>query len=179
MRMIDLQRARRRRKRKTTFKKIKSTIFVLIAVLFGTLALFDFGPGPDTKAISNGPVSTSGLRVVDGDTVKLSSGASIRLVGFNTPETYKPRCDRELQLGKQATARLKALVRGANSLDLDLVRCACKPGTEGTEACNFGRACGKLFVDGRDVGDTLISEGLAVRFDCGPNSCPKMPRPWC
>jgi hypothetical protein len=28
-------------------------------------------------------------------------------------------------------------------------------------ACNYGRACGVLTVDGEDVGDTLMSENLA------------------
>jgi hypothetical protein len=48
---------------------------------------------------------------------------------------------------------------------------------EGTNTCNFGRRCGTLQVNGVDVGATLISEGLAVRFVCGATSCPKLPRP--
>lgn len=32
---------------------------------------------------------------------------------------------------------------------------------------------------GRDVGDILIAEGLAVPFVCGPTRCPKKPHPWC
>ena len=30
------------------------------------------------------------------------------------------------------------------------------------EPYNYGRACGTLRIDGRDVGDILIAEGLAV-----------------
>jgi len=33
--------------------------------------------------------------------------------------------------------------------------------------------------NGVDVGTTLVSEGLAVRFVCGATSCPRLPRPWC
>ena len=118
--------------------------------------------------------------ITDGDTVKIyGASAGTRLVGFNTPETYRPRCDRELALGQQATARLKDLVRSADQAELRLVACACPPGTQGTRACNFGRSCGVLRVDGRNVGDILIGEGLAARFQCGSTSCPRMPRPWC
>ena len=39
---------------------------------------------------------------------------------------------------------------------------ACVAGTEGTSACNYGRLCGRLPVQGRDVGTILISEGLAT-----------------
>jgi hypothetical protein len=48
-----------------------------------------------------------------------------------------------------------------------------------TNACNFGRRCGTLRINGVYVGATLVSEGLAVRFVCGATSCPKLPRPWC
>ena len=63
--------------------------------------------------------------------------------------------------------------------ELSLVECACAAGTQGTDRCNFGRSCGVLRVDGRDVGDILIAEGLAAPFQCGRTSCPRLPRPWC
>lgn len=101
-----------------------------------------------------------------------------RLVGFNAPETYNARCAKESELGQRATARLVELV-ATSDLDFVKVPCACKPGTEGTDACNYGRSCGILRADGRDVGEILISEGLAVPFACGPTRCPRTPRPWC
>jgi endonuclease YncB( thermonuclease family) len=119
------------------------------------------------------------IRVIDGDTIRLNGRRpNVRLVGFNTPETRRPRCPAEAALGAQATRRLRELVREGN-LDFTRVACACAPGTEGTDACNFGRACGRLKSSGRDVGDILISERLAVPFHCGATSCPPMPRPWC
>jgi micrococcal nuclease len=36
-----------------------------------------------------------------------------------------------------------------------------------------------LSVNGRDVAETLVGEGLAVAFHCGATRCPPMPRPWC
>ena len=124
-------------------------------------------------------ITRGDFTVTDGDTIRLRGDRrGTRLVGFNTPETYEPRCQRGLEFGRRATARLKELVAAAN-LTLEKVACACKPGTQGTEACNYGRSCGILRVDGRDVGQILISEGLAAPFRCGATSCPPTPRPWC
>ncbi len=117
--------------------------------------------------------------ITDGDTIRLNDGTPVRLVGFNTPEKFEPRCSAEAALGNRASARLKELVATANTTQVTLVPCACKPGTAGTKRCNYGRSCGKLEVDGRDVGPTLINEGLAVSFICGATGCPRTPRPWC
>lgn len=123
---------------------------------------------------------SSDVRVIDGDTVDISGqAANVRLVGFNTPETWRPQCDNELAVGQRATARLNQLVRGASSIEFRRVACSCRPGTEGTDQCNFGRQCGSLFVDGVDVGTTLIRERLAVPFRCSATRCPRSPRPWC
>jgi len=119
------------------------------------------------------------LTVTDGDTIHISGQSkATRLVGFNAPETINARCDRERELGNRATARLKQLV-GTSNLQLRMVACSCPPGTEGTESCNYGRSCGSLLVDGRDVGEILMEEGLAVPFICGTYRCPKTQRPWC
>jgi micrococcal nuclease len=118
-------------------------------------------------------------QVIDGDTVRLQGGQTFRLVGFNTPETGRnAQCDYERKLGEAATARLQTLIRTADSAILQPVQCSCPPGTHGTSECNYGRSCGILRVDGRDVGSILISEGLARRFVCGATSCTRR-RPWC
>ncbi|WP_430736765.1 thermonuclease family protein [Roseicyclus salinarum] len=125
-------------------------------------------------------IAAGDVRVVDGDTVYVSGiPQRIRLVGFNTPEKFSPSCNRELQLGDQATARLQQLLNTAEQVSFERVACACRPGTEGTDECNFGRLCGSLYVDDRDVGDVLISEGLAARYQCGRYSCPPPPGNWC
>jgi len=48
------------------------------------------------------------IRVVDGDTVHID-GEKIRIMGLNTPETWRPKCIAEEMLGKQATAYGKVL----------------------------------------------------------------------
>lgn len=128
-------------------------------------------------AATAGRVSPAIVRVIDGDTIDLA-GRHVRLVGFNAPETWKPACASEAEIGHRAKARLRQLVATA-PLTYRPVACSCPPGTEGTEACNYGRACGSLFADGRDVGDILVSERLAVPYRCGGTRCPPVPRPWC
>ncbi|AMX97126.1 thermonuclease family protein [Mesorhizobium sp. M7A.F.Ca.US.014.04.1.1] len=125
------------------------------------------------------PLASSQFTITDGDTIRLNgSDKGTRLVGFNAPESIQPRCDAEADLGQRAKARLKELVAAAK-LELKMVPCSCPAGTEGTGKCNYGRSCGSLFADGQDVGDILVSEGLAVPFVCGSTSCPPTPRPWC
>lgn len=125
------------------------------------------------------PINTSRVSVVDGDTIRiLGANRSVRLVGFNAPESRRPQCGLEGKLGNTAKNRLRQLV-ASSDLEFAYVRCACRPGTEGTNRCNFGRDCGTLRAGGRDVGKILISERLAVPYVCGQTSCPPSPRPWC
>ncbi|MES0006094.1 thermonuclease family protein [Mesorhizobium sp. M0062] len=141
---------------------------------------FSSAPGPALPdAGSLKPLARNQFTITDGDTIRLNGAAKgTRLVGFNAPESIEPRCGSEGDLGRRAKARLKELVATAQ-LELKMVPCSCPPGTEGTGKCNYGRSCGSLFADGRDVGQVLVSEGLAVPFVCGSTSCPPTPRPWC
>jgi endonuclease YncB( thermonuclease family) len=123
------------------------------------------------------PGFSGGVSVIDGDTVRFD-GATYRLVGFNTPETGRQaQCDSENALGRAATLRLREIV-AAGSLDLERVSCACRAGTEGTQACNFGRLCATLKSGGRDVGGILVAEGLAHEYTCRGSSCPRR-QSWC
>ncbi|NEI54094.1 thermonuclease family protein [Rhizobium leguminosarum] len=164
---------------------IRDTVVVALIVMAGVLySVFETGPvqsfvgAVDKSSHVMGPVDHA-FAVTDGDTVHVvGERAGTRLVGFNTPEKFSPQCEYERKLGERASSRLKELVRSPN-LQLTKVPCACPAGSEGTDACNHGRSCGVLKVDGRDVGQILIGEGLAVPFICEGNRCPRTPRPWC
>jgi endonuclease YncB( thermonuclease family) len=129
-----------------------------------------------TPAVAS-PIEPGAIEVVDGDTIR-AGGLTFRLVGFDTPETRnRARCESERTLAAAASRRLRHLI-AAGGLDLERVACSCRPGTEGTPACNYGRLCATLWARGRDVGAILISEGLARSFVCGSRSCPAQPG-WC
>jgi endonuclease YncB( thermonuclease family) len=161
----------------------------LMAVIFAVSSLVDKVslPGWGSKAEATtqtvsaltGQAVHQSFSIIDGDTLRLSDGSRMRLVGFNTPEKGdRAECAREAELSARATARLKQLVASSQT-GVTQVACACPPGTEGTKKCNYGRSCGTLTADGRDVGDILIAEGLAVPFVCTGWGCPPTPRPWC
>lgn len=93
--------------------------------------------------------------VVDGDTVKVfckgGGAASVRLVGYDTPETYRPRCTAEYRLGKEATGTLRDWLRDASTVGLDY---------KGTD--RYQRVLAEMFIDGQPVAARMISAGLAV-----------------
>ena len=97
--------------------------------------------------------------VYDGDTVALDCGGdhprTARVQGLDAPETKRARCAAEKDLGDQATRRLRALVKGG---DVEY---------RGTGTDKYGRQLIRLAVDGVDVADALIDEGLAVRYAGG------------
>lgn len=104
------------------------------------------------------PAPPISVRVIDGDTVDAGLDNNIRLTlddgsGFDTPETFRPGCASEARIGQAASNRLREIVRDARDVDLEI----------GSKSCGFGRYCGALRVDGINVGDTLIQEGLAKR----------------
>lgn len=94
--------------------------------------------------------------VYDGDTVALDCGGpeevAARLLGLDAPETKEPGCPEELAHGALATDRLRALVgRGAVTLR--------QFGED-----KYGRPLIRLRIDGEDVADRLVREGLAVSY---------------
>jgi endonuclease YncB( thermonuclease family) len=164
-------------------KKIQGwMVLVVTAALVGFASVWTYTAAPNqiTGLVASGSAMTaSRILVLDGDTIRIDGRRpDVRLVGFNAPETSRAQCRAERELGEAATKRLRQLVSGS-TLDFDFVACACRPGTEGTDTCNYGRRCGVLRANGRDVAGTLIAEGLAVPFHCRGTGCPPTPRPWC
>ena len=159
-----------------------AALAVLIASALGYYLLAGDGPTGSIYTTASDVSSPDVIRpieitVIDGDTIR-ARGKTIRLVGFDAPETgSQARCPRERELGDRAATQLKTLIAGGG-LELRLVPCACPPGTEGTPDCNFGRSCGQLRSYGRDIGGLMIQYVLAKPYVCGVASCP--PRgSWC
>jgi len=95
--------------------------------------------------------------VVDGDTFWLN-GEKIRVQGYDTPETTTNICggQREVELGRTAADRL---VRLLNNGGVTMQRAG---------EDRYGRTLALVYVDGQDVGDILVAEGLARRWPDGP-----------
>ena len=106
---------------------------------------------PDGCApVAPGPAVVTVTDVVDGDTVDLSTGVRVRIIGIDTPEVGT--CG-----APEATARMEALVLG---------QAVSTPGGARDGQDRYGRSLRYVDVNGVDAGRTLIGEGLAVaRYD--------------
>lgn len=96
------------------------------------------------------------VKVIDGDTIILD-GETVRIHNIDTPEIGSPTCQAELKAGLKAKQRLQAIVKG-KTVHL-------KRGDGSRMTDRYGRTLALVFVDGRDVGEQLVSEGLARAWD--------------
>lgn len=128
---------------------IKRTVFALLVALSSVLA----APIAALSEITVRIVPSRDVYMIDGDTAKIDK-ISYRLVGFDTPETYEPQCDYEKALGDQATRRARELVDRAGAVELVVL-----PGLD-----YHKRNLARMYVEGRDLGTILISEGLAREY---------------
>jgi endonuclease YncB( thermonuclease family) len=87
----------------------------------------------------------------------------IRLADINAPEIVSPKCAREFTLGQRAKRRLAELIN-AGPIDVVFI--------DGRNVDRYGRRLRIIRRDGRSLGDILVAEGLARRWD-GPR------RDWC
>jgi micrococcal nuclease len=127
------------------------------------------------------PIQPHQIFVVSGDTIEVfNRRPAVSLVGFKAPETrpVRAKCAAERDAGAKVAQRVRELVT-TGELDYEDRKCFCRPGTHGTSKCNLGRNCGALKVNGRDLGQILIEEKLAIPLVCGETSCPTPPNPWC
>lgn len=88
--------------------------------------------------------------VIDGDTFRLASGERIRIAGIDAPETRQgqARCRREIELGKTATARARALLDGRSVTVVRVGR-------------SYDRTVARVSLGGRDVAAELVRIGAA------------------
>lgn len=100
--------------------------------------------------------------VVDGDTI-WHRGVKMRLLDIDAPETSGAQCDREREIGKQATRKLQQLMaRGYQVED----------GGKKDRTSDRRSLVRLRLPDGRDAGKVLIREGLAQPW-------PNVGNRWC
>lgn len=99
--------------------------------------------------------------VVDGDTFWIG-GEKVRIAGIDAPETHPSRCDYEAQLGNAATEKLHALLNSGAVTMTSIDR----------NRDIYGRLLRDVQVNGADVGEAMVSAGVAREYGSGR-------RPWC
>lgn len=99
--------------------------------------------------------------VVDGDTFWFR-GKKIRIADIDTPELSPSRCQREAELGEAAKRRLQALL---NAGPFTLI-------ADTRDEDQYGRKLRVVSRGGRSIGEVLVAEGLARRWN-GPRQS------WC
>ena len=115
--------------------------------------------------------------IIDGDTSDIVDNASgvanrIRIENIDTPETFRPRCERELILGLQAKQRLRELLDSGTVTFTPM----------GTD--RFNRMLARVYIaspsgDTIDVGSILLKEGHALPWAPGPAAKAARLARWC
>ena len=91
------------------------------------------------------------IRVWDGDSIRLGTtrqSEAVRIFNIDAPE-IEGQCAYETDLALQSKIRLAELLKGQR---IEILR-------QGTD--RYGRTLAAIRVEGRDVGDILVDEGLA------------------
>jgi len=100
-------------------------------------------------------------RVVDGDTLRLNDGRSVRMIGLNTPELGKKgRSDEPFAVA--ARKRLEALVAASDG------QVGLLPGKESQD--HYGRTLAHVYgADGANLEAQMLAEGLGFQVAVAPN----------
>jgi len=137
-----------------------TTFFAGIAVALASLSwsLSAAAPAPTRTA------SRLDFHIIDADTFEdRVSGTHYRLANIDAPEIGNhARCAAERDLGNQATAAVRVLFSRARSLEI----------VPSGKLDRFGRSIARVNVDGRDLGELLVTRNLA-RVWTG------LREPWC
>ena len=147
------------------------TLLAIVLVYFGARCL-----PVGRQACQTDPVQGKGsvcvARAIDGDTLKLSDGERVRLIGIDTPESrYNSKLERDvsrskkdmktvLRMGKEAASFTKRLAEGkAVRLEFDVQK-----------RDKYGRLLAYVYLnDGTFVNAKVIEEGYAQVMTIPPN----------
>ncbi|OIP24750.1 hypothetical protein AUK11_02240 [bacterium CG2_30_37_16] len=133
-------------------EKITSRIITIIFI-----AIFLFQSFKDERAVAHTKKSRTTnnsamvSRVIDGDTIELSTGEKVRYIGINTPETVHP--SKAVQcFGEEAAAKNKELVLGKEVILKKDV----------SNKDKYGRLLRYVYLnDGTMVNNLLVKNGYA------------------
>jgi len=104
-------------------------------------------------AAAKSDIITGKPRVIDGDTIEVS-GQKVRLHGVDAPES-RQTCQKggvEWLCGREASKAMRIIV-GRSEV-------AC----EAIDTDRYGRIVGRCVTGGNDIGEALVSQGLALAY---------------
>lgn len=130
---------------------MKRLLFLSAALASVFLVVVWIEPSKQTKTLS-----ASEVIAFDSDTIDHGDDR-YRLIGFDTPETFRAQCEAERALGLKARDRLTEIIQTSGWAELEI-----KP-----ELDDYGRFLAVARVSGKEVGSILISEGLARSYSGG------------
>lgn len=133
-----------------------------ILVLAGAPSAGWAADGAPTVASAQAAPAVPLIEAVDGDSI-LVDGVEWRLMGFDTPEIERSRCEGERRVGLLAKRRLAELIASKQAMAL----------TFSGQRDRYKRPLGHLEVGGVNVRETLIAEGYARPYNGGPR------KGWC
>jgi len=151
-------------------KEIK--LIYTLAILAVSLIYFGLKSVSCEKPVTGSDEFFAVSRVIDGDTLKLSNGEKVRLIGIDTPEKYygkkllrdakKDRKDiRTIQeMGNRATRFVKEFIAGKRvRLEFDIEK-----------RDRYGRLLAYVYLDdGTFLNGKILEEGYAQVFTVPPN----------
>jgi endonuclease YncB( thermonuclease family) len=110
-------------------------------------------PTAEVKGATTETATTSAVvsEVVDGDTIRLSTGERVRYIGIDTPETVDPHKTVQCY-GNEASTQNELLVLGKTViLEKDI-----------SETDRYGRLLRYVWLDGEMVNEKLVRDGYAI-----------------
>ena len=129
-------------------------ILYLVVAIIGGLGTYWGKPSLFSSfkaAPAGGDTETVVERVVDGDTLVISGGDRVRLIGVDTPETKHPTKPPQ-PFGKEASEFTRQQVEGKR------VQLRFDPGETKDK---YGRTLAYVYVDGQFLNEMLVRAGLA------------------
>lgn len=112
------------------------------------------------------------VKVVDGDTLKLSSGEKVRLIGIDTPEAYYgDKLVRDSKRSGKDVKTIMALGRKASAFTKDLcLNKRVRLEYDAEKRDRYGRSLAYVFLeDGTFINAKIIEEGYAQIMTIPPN----------
>jgi micrococcal nuclease len=125
-------------------KKVLVIGVMVLLILAGYLIFLNYQPSSDdTYEVSD---------IIDGDTIKLTNGERVRLIGINTPEREQPYY-------QEATERLRELI-GSNPVRLE---------ADEEDEDQYGRWLRYIYVNDTFVNLEVVKSGHAIAYEFQPN----------